>query len=487
MQPKKNRWLLRCLVCAVLVLGTGYVSSPARSAPGRSVPGSRLERVSVAANGDQANASLPWDGKPRISANGRLVVFSSPATNLVPGDTNGKVDIFLVDRQAHTIERITNGLSNQQANGDSYSTDMTPDGRYIVFYSKATNLVPTDTNGVGDVFVYDNQEHTIVRISVSSLGAQADANSAEGHISYDGSQVAFSSLADNLASETGALDYDVFVRDRDTDTDGILDEPGSVRTFRISIGPSGTEPDTYNNLRPNISGNGRYVSFMSDSTNLVSPPDTDSYKDVFVLDRDADGNGVFDDIAAGGTHMAKVSVDPDGNAADGDSYLDESAPMSENGRYISFPSDADNLVQEDFNGYTDIFVRDLQTQATSLVSYGPGGVAALEDSYEPYISSDGSQVAFQSSADNLVSGDTNGWDDCIIHDMKTGDNLQASLAWDGSQGNASSALCAISAGGNALVFFSDATNLVPNDTNGKRDAFVFELFENVIYLPLIKK
>jgi Tol biopolymer transport system component len=475
------------LVSTLLAMMICLAPTMPASAQPNDLPDGSIQRVSVAADGTQGNASVSSAGRLRVSADGHYVVFSSSASNLVPGDNNGKLDVFLVNRVSHTIERISMGLGSAEADGNSLSTDMTPDGRYIVFYSNATNLVAADSNGVGDVFVYDQTNHTTTRVSVSTTGAQGDANSAEGHISYDGSQVVFASLANGFASETGGYDYDVFVHDRDTDHDGIFDETGSVRTFRITIGADGSEPDSYNNLRVNISGNGRYVSFGSDSKNLVSPPDADSFFDVFVFDRDANNNGIFDEQVVGGTHLAKVSVDPEGNDGDATSYLDESAPMSEDGRYITFPSAASNLVEEDYNGKIDIFVRDLQTGQTTLITHGPGGVSAEGKSYEPYISSDGRYIAFQTAADGLVSGDDNGWNDCLIHDMLTDTKIMASRTQEGSLGNGNSGPCYLSATGQVVVFMSDATNLVPNDTNHFTDVFIYIRMSNHSFLPQVMK
>jgi Tol biopolymer transport system component len=482
-----NTVRLQHLISVLIVMLICLTPGVALSAPLASLPDGIVNRVSLAANGTQANAPILAAGGIHVSGNGHYAVFSSLASNLVPGDANGKVDVFVVDRPTNQIVRISMGLSGEEANGDSYSTNISPDGSNIVFYSQATNLVTGDTNGVGDVFIYNQTSHTIVRVSLSTTGEQGDANSAEGHISYDGRHVAFSSLANNFAGESGAFDYDVFVRDRDTDHDGIFDEIESAHTFRITIGAGGAEPDTYNNLRTNISGNGRFVSFNSDSTNLISPPDLDNFSDVFVRDRDADGNGVFDEEGIGATRMIKVSVDPDGNPANAVSYLHESAPMSEDGRYITFPSEASNLVNDDSNQKMDIFVRDIQTEQTALISLAPDGAPAEGKSYEPFISSDGRYFGFQTAAANLVIGDDNNRDDCVIHDRLTGNNILASLAWNGSQANGSSGPCYLSANGLVMAFLSDATNLVPGDTNTYRDAFVFVRLENHTYLPRVIK
>jgi Tol biopolymer transport system component len=482
-----NTQSLRNLFSALLLMVICLAPGKANAAPQSFSLEGQIERVSVAADGTEGNTDVSDDGPARISANGEYVIFSSIASNLVPGDTNGKYDVFLVDRWTKQISRISTGMNGAEANGNSLSEDMTPDGRYIVFYSNASNLILADTNSVGDVFVYDQMNHTIVRVSVGTEGQQGDGNSAEGHISDNGRYMVFSSLANSFSSETGGFDYDIFVRDRDTDANGIFDEPDETRTFRVSTGANGQEPDYHGSgsQRPDISGNGRYISFMSTATNLVDPPETDSFLDVYYFDRDADGNNVFDEIKPGGTSVTRVTIDPEGNPANENTYLDENAPMSYDGHYIVFPSDASNLVADDSNGQTDIFRRDMITGETVLVSVGPGSAAALGDSYEPSITNDGRYITFQSQAENLVTNDTNGWDDCFVNDMQAGDTTLVSLAWDASQGNSSSGPCFIAPSGQGIVFLSRASNLVPGKTNKLYDLFAIAKPPFHTYLPVL--
>src|SRR5207248_287033 len=146
------------------------------------------ERVSVASDGTQGNGDSE---DTSVNADGRFVGFFSAASNLVPGDTNGVIDSFIRDRQTGSTQRVSVSDSGQQGNGDSFSPWMSADGRFAAFRSQASNLVPGDSNGVLDVFVYDRQSGTIERVSVDSAGAQANGPSGGLSISADGRYVAF--------------------------------------------------------------------------------------------------------------------------------------------------------------------------------------------------------------------------------------------------------------------------------------------------------
>jgi Tol biopolymer transport system component len=224
------------------------------------------ERVSVDSSGAQAdNASF----KSAISADGRFVAFESFASNLVPNDTNGWVDVFVRDRQAGTTERISVRSTGQQVNGGSNRPAISADGRFVAFASIATNVVPNDTNATWDVFVHDRQTGTTERVSVDSTGAESDGASVRPTISADGRFVAFDSSATNLvAGDTNGV-TDVFVHDRQTGT-----------TIRVSVDSSGGEANASCG-KSAISADGRFVVIGSAATNLVAN-DTNGFSDVFV-------------------------------------------------------------------------------------------------------------------------------------------------------------------------------------------------------------
>jgi len=227
-------------------------------------------------------------------------------------------------------------------------------------------------------------------------------------------------------------------------------------TTLLSVGRHG-EPANSDNTRATVSADGRFVAFASAASNLVAG-DTNGAWDVFVYDRKR------------GT-TERVSVGPGGAQGNGDSGVFGLA-LSGNGRRVAFVSEASNLVGGDRNGVADIFVRDLDTGTTRRVSVGPGGIEADSLSVFPSFSADGRYVAFDSIATNLVPHDRNGQTDVFVHDLETGTTTRASVAGHGAEGDATSAVSSLSANGHAVAFQSEADNLVPGDTDGHFDVFV---------------
>ena len=226
-------------------------------------------RVSVDSSATQGN---DHSHEPSISADGRYVAFSSMASNLVTGDTNGATDIFVHDRTTGTTTRVSVDSSATQGNDHSYEPSISADGRYVAFWSDASNLVTGDTNGLKDVFVHDRSTGTTTRVSVDSGGNQGNNYSCAPSISSDGRYVAFYSIASNLVTGDTNGDVDVFVHNRSTDT-----------TTRVFLDSSGTQSNGHS-YSPSISADGRYVAFYSYATNLVSG-DTNGVRDIFVTDK----------------------------------------------------------------------------------------------------------------------------------------------------------------------------------------------------------
>ncbi|WP_173977550.1 DUF4347 domain-containing protein, partial [Magnetospirillum sp. LM-5] len=339
------------------------------------ISGPVTERVSVATGGAEGNYP---SYTPSISADGRYVAYYSYASNLVPGDTNNAADTFVHDRQTGTTSRVSVATGGGQGNATSYFPSISADGRYVAFYSFASNLVPGDTNNAFDIFVHDRQTGSTSRLSVATGGAQGNSGSYTPSISADGRYVAFYSDASNLVPGDTNGNGDIFVHDRQTGT-----------TSRVSVGVAGVQGNSSLEGRTSISADGRYVAFNSHSSNLVTG-DTNSRFDVFVHDRQT------------GT-TSRVSVATGGAQGNNTSYFPS---ISADGRYVAYYSYSSNLVAEDTNGYADIFVHDRQTGTTSRVSVATSGVQANGDSYKPSISADGRYVAFHSNASTLVAGDT---------------------------------------------------------------------------------
>jgi Tol biopolymer transport system component len=361
------------------------------------------ERVSVSSSGAQGDSHST---NASISPDGRFVAFESLATNLVAGDTNGFQDVFVHDRLSGTTERVSVGSGGVQGNNLSYCPSLSGDDRFVAFTSLATNLVAGDTNGVGDVFVYDRQLGTTQRVSVNSSGVQGDISSGYrgSSLSADGRFVAFDSLATNLVAGDGNSAEDVFVHDRQGGT-----------TELVSVAAFGGGGTSGSGTFFQISADGRFVAFDSGAWNLVVG-DTNGAWDVFVRDRQL------------GT-TERVSVDSGGAQGNsGSSY----PSISSDGRFVAFMSDASNLVTGDTNGRWDIFVRDLQSGTTERVSVASGGPQGNNYSLVPSLSADGHFVAFSSAASNLVAGDTGGFTDVFVRDR--GVPLSPFCFGDGSAG-----------------------------------------------------
>jgi archaellum component FlaF (FlaF/FlaG flagellin family) len=348
-----------------------------------------IERVSVDSNGVAGNLN---SGGGWLSAAGRYVAFGSNS-NLVPNDTNGSSDAFVHDRISGTTERVSVDSGGAQGDGTSYGGPITPDGRYVVFTSFATNLVPGDTNGLPDIFVHDRQSGITERVSVDSNGGQGDGSSdiKIGSITDDGRYVAFESDSGNLVPGDLTKTWDVFVHDRTSGT-----------TECVSVASNGALGNQYS-FRPFLSADGRYVAFSSLASNLV-PGDTNGYYDVFVRDR-----------VAGTTE--RVSLSSNGSQAAGASGWPS---ISADGRFVTFESFAGDLVGGDTNLKEDIFVRDRQSGTTERVSIDSAGVQGTDHSDWAAASVDARFIVFDSEAENLVPDDTNGFKDVFIRDRSGG-------------------------------------------------------------------
>jgi Tol biopolymer transport system component len=421
------------------------IAGQAAALPGQS-PGV-TSRVSVSSTGRQANND---SNGPVISADGRFVTFYSFASNLVPGDTNGAIDVFVRDRLTGLTRRVSVASNGQQGNADSLGEAISANGRYVAFTSFASNLVRDDSNQTNDVFVRDQLTGVTRRVSVASNGRQANGGSGMPAISADGRLVAFASSASNLVPGDTDGTFDVFVRDELT---------GVAR--RVSVA-SNDQHGNADSFAPEISADGRYVTFTSAASNLVSG-DSNAVPDVFVRD-----------LLIGATRRVSVGAAGQGNADSGivDGVI-KRAPISADGRFVAFDSAASNLVPEDSNAAEDVFVRDLLAGVTRRVSVSTNGRQGnnVSGDFPPAMSADGRYVAFDSGASNLVPGDTNDTGDVFVRDRLAGVTRRVSVATNGRQGNAGSTSPTITADGRSVAFVSFASNLVPGDTNAT-DVFV---------------
>ena len=402
-------------------------------------------RMSIDAHGVESVAGGELRPGVSLSADGRRVLFASASANLVEGDTNRNWDVFVRDRLTGDVECCSVSSAGVEGNGLSglYGIAISGYGRYVAFGSRASNLVTGDTNGVSDVFVRDLVLDTTECVSLDPAGNVGDGASVHPVLSADGRFVAFTSASTNLVPGDTNGQFDTFVRDRAT---GI--------TQRVSVDSSGGEVHDPS-YRPSISADGRFVAFESLSSDLV-PGDTNLAWDVFVHDR-----------STGSTERISLSTaGVQGNDASWD------ATISSDGRYVVFSSYASNLVPGDANGDLDVFVRDRVLGTTERVSVASDGTEADHASYMGAMSSDHRYVTFTSSAMNLSPVAATGLPHVFVHEMATGTTTLVSVGIGGVDANGSSSTSSISANGRYISFQSNASNVVTGDANGSTDVFV---------------
>jgi Tol biopolymer transport system component len=350
-------------------------------------------RVSVASDGTEAD---DWSYHPTLSDDGRFVAFQSIATNLVPGDTNDAWDTFVHDRVTGQTSRVSLGSNEAQGDSDSWGDDISGNGRYVLFHSRATNFVlSVKVDGI-NVYLRDLQLGNTELISRGPPGAAADGQSWGCAVNADGRYVVFLTEASNIAPDDENDRSDIVWRDRET---------GETRL--VSVASDGTQANT-NAWVADISPDGRFVVFVHAASNLV-PGDTNGENDVFVHD-----------TGTGETEC--VSVSSHGELGNRESM---GTAMSQDGRFVAFESLSDNLVPGDTNGSydeeqdlyygRDVFVHDRKTKRTRRVSVSASGVEGDGESFYPSLSSNGRWVSFDSTAPNLVSDDDNGWGDVFVY------------------------------------------------------------------------
>jgi Tol biopolymer transport system component len=407
------------------------------------------ERASLTDYGGSANGPS-WGAS--LSADAQYVCFYSGAGNIVADDENSFFDVFVRDRLFGTIELISRSDAGEPGNNHSMYPDVSDDGRYVAFCSMANDLVSGDANEYMDVFVRDLQTELTLLVSVSPTGP-ANEKSTACAISSDGRYVAFQSEATNLILDEEYGWPGIYLADLATPSPSVT----AVSVSREGDSPNGTS------MKPSMSPDGRYVAFRSNATDIVSG-DTNGYSDVFLRD-------------AVTPTTARVSV-ADITGAQGNGDAAGGTAVTPDGRYVVFASYASNLVPGDTNGKCDVFVRDLLTGRTELVSISSASAQGDEDSggesWMLAISDDGRYVAFASLASNLVAGDTNGAWDVFVRDRVGGTTTRVSVSTAGEQGNDDAGFYSVALSGDGLTsaFDSYADNLVLLDTNGGPDIFV---------------
>jgi Tol biopolymer transport system component len=389
------------------------------------------ERVTDGNSGEQANGAA--EGM-RTNANGRFVVFMSFASNLVADDTNRAADVFVRDRLSGITERVSVNSEEIQSRSGGFGGSASADGRFVAFF--AANLDPEQVAGRTDVFVRDRLFGTTRKVNVTASGEQANGESTSPAISSDGRFVAFVSVANNLLPNVRG---GIFVHDLNSGTTERLS------TFTAANGCGS----------PQLSSDGRFVAYTCEFGSTIS---------VFVTDRTTQQVEVVSVAGDGTIPFSGVSLAP---SIDG------------SGRFVAFWSDSRDLVEGDSNGFRDVFVRDRQLQTTELVSVGIGGQPASLGANFGRLSASGRFVVFQSFSPDLIDGSGTTVGDVYLRDRQAGVTRRVTADPVGNLASGVSGFGVggfdISGDGSTVVYLSDASNLVPGDTNGLRDGFVQEL------------
>jgi len=398
---------------------------------------------------------------PIISGNGRYVAFGSSADNYVGDDTNGTGDVFLYDRSLKNLARISLSSSGEQGDGESFSPAISSDGRFVAFVSKATNFVPVREPGwMNDVYLHDSLLGTTTLVSANLLGERGNGlGSQEPAISADGRFVAFVSHASDLVANDTNDVMDVFVRDTLEST-----------TERVSITSSG-EQARANCYGVAMSADARYVAFCSAAGSLTEP---------------TEGAGIYyHDRWTQETSQVPCSwnelllsrrpyLSPDGSTL---AYLRFRQEMPE-GAGFAHPG-------------CDLVLYDVESGAKSGIIERVAETSASRQIGEPHFVSfswNARYVAFDSET-AFVDDDLSGWRDVYLFDRATVSLSRISMAMArGDEANGDSSHPSLSYQGTAAVFVSHSNNLVPSDTNCVADAFMWRsaLTEHPVHLPYVR-
>lgn len=345
------------------------------------------------------------------------------------------------------ISRISVGPAGAEANADSYDAAVSDNGQVIAFRSTASNLVTGDTDNWPDIFVRDLGSGATEMASVTPNRRYSLTPS----LSDDGRIVV---MATDLTIAGGSY---IVALDRQTATSTVI----------LPLSPG--SDDSGGHLEPTVSGNGQFISFYTYLTLQTSePPSARPIDDDQNFTTDA---YVYDRVTRPVPQTQRVSRNATGVEGVGDSM---SPTLSDDGRYVAFYSYATNLVIGDSNDHEDIFVKDRQTAAIVMASVASDGTIGNGDSYKPVIAGAGRYVAFRSQATNLVVGDTNKHWDIFVRDMTLGATTRVSVSSSGGQANHDSFEADISDDGRYVVFRSNASNLVADDSNKRFDVFVHD-------------
>jgi Tol biopolymer transport system component len=426
------------VACAFIFLAALTVPADLASAVVAPTVGA-VSRLSSVSTGPQHDARAD---QSVVSANGRFIAYVSDADNILAGDDNGVADIYLYDRSTHETTLVTHTPTGAVANVGGGDPSINADGRYIAYMSYSTDLLPgVGRSGTSQIYRYDRVTDTTMFVSRARDGSTPHTYSWYPAISATGRYVVYATPAGSVVNGDRNGRNDI-VR-----YDAVLDQARKVSNIKGTADP--TDLDSY---QPSISRDGRYVVFQSRATNLVDDPGP--YDTVYLLDMQT-------------KHFTQVSRGADGGPPDSFADFPE---ISDNGRYVTYESYATNIVPGGTNGLRQIFVWDRTTGETAVVSR-LAGQDGDGDSQQAVV--EGDFVAFQSVADNLATDDDNAVSDVFRYDIATGELTLLSRAPDDTSGEGDSFYPSVTRDGRRVTFVSYAPDLVPGDTNGVFDVFVW--------------
>ncbi|HUL51573.1 MAG TPA: hypothetical protein VLU94_03200 [Candidatus Nitrosotalea sp.] len=489
--------------------GTNFLSSIASPAALNVFLRDRLNASTVLVSPHNAGNPDGGDSLPlAVSIDGRFALFESRAGNLVSGDLNGASDVFVRDVPAGRTTLISATATGESGNGASRGAVMTPNGRFVAFVSAASNLVSGDTNGIPDVYVRDVEAGATVLASPGALGSGSDGSQAP-EISADGRFVAFFSMATNLVPGVTTAG-EIYVRDLQSGTTtwastnarslyfSVVGSSNVVScNHRMSADGQFVAFEACTNTVTAYSARGvilRY-SLQTGSSDIVHTNGNvplRTFQNAHNLDMTPDGRFVAfvanENDSAGTTTSVylwdaqsgmNTLVSGDTNNLVPTNSVCDSPVVSMDGRYVTFVSNAAGLTTNALPAGYHIYVRDLQTGTTTSVGaddlgYGSDPISG------PSVSADGRFVAFDAACDAGVPNNRNSTTDVFVHDLVSGGiemvsvhnptlSLLTPAAWSGVSSFSTSA------DGRYLAFDSDADDVAPNDTNGVRDVFVRDL------------
>jgi Tol biopolymer transport system component len=429
--------------------GTAVVGVPLARASAVSARTLSLAPPFVVPNGPSA--------QPSISANGRFVAFASSATNLTgaigaasPGRTAPE-EIYVDDAVAESVGLVSATAAGVPANGSSSGPSISGNGSTVAFVSTASNLAAGVAKGVQNIYV-ETAGGPPSLVSVGVGGSATDGNSYQPAVSADGGSVIFTSTADNLIAGDDNDKPDVFERDLQT---GV--------TRRVSVASHGGQADGPSS-NGSVSGDGRYVTFASTSSNIVGHQRT-AAEEVYVHDTASNLTNVISVSGSGARQNAAVA-----------SPFTQVSSISGDGRYVAFDSDATNLTGKGRNGHTNVYVRDRTLRRTELASVSSTGATGDDDSFSPEISPDGHFVVFDSLADDLAP-DAAAGSNVYLRDLGRDETTTVDVSTDSRArgpelGSSLLQQPVVSANGLFAVFESGADDLVSAASNGVENLYL---------------